>query len=59
MNDKNEDIRITLWGMVKDGETFLFRDKACTMPFGFVKSKSVKKGIVKFLDKEYDLIIVK
>lgn len=55
----NNNIKITLWGMVKDGETFLFRDKACTMPFGFVKSKSVKKGIVKFLDKEYDLIIVK
>lgn len=59
MNDKNEDIRITLWGMVKDGETFLFRDRALTMPFGFMKSKSKKNRTIVFLDKEYDLIIVK
>lgn len=44
--------------MVKDTKTLLFRNKALTMPFGFMNSKSKKNRIITFLDKKYDLIIV-
>ena len=55
----NNKIRIPLWGVVKENKTFLFRDKACTMSFGFFKAKSKKSRTIMFLDKEYDLIIAK
>lgn len=57
MKEIKENIRITLFGMIKDGETFLFKDKALTLPIGSIKSRSSKDRKIIFRGQDYDLKI--
>lgn len=55
--NKRENIRIPLWGVVKDDKTFLYRDKARTILLGYINDTKNEDRVIVFFKKKYDLII--